>query len=154
MTKATRSDWGATGPPYTPNRYAEIDLVVCNNRTKNIIKNIESDTKRAFPSDHFPVHFEFKVSLAKNHERAKSTANKWKGPEKPTEETRQQYSKDFLISYNQAKQLHTTTTTRTTSTPNGQHRRRRQQSPKHKDKGTKRSINIIRRDESRTTQKP
>ena len=66
-------------------RYAEIDLVVCNNRTKNMIKNIESDTDRVFPSDHFPVHFEFKIKLAKNHERSKSKANKWKGPERPTE---------------------------------------------------------------------
>ena len=57
-----------------------------------------------FPSDHFPVHFELKIKVSKNTECMKSTANKWKGPEKPTEETRQRYSKDFSIKFNQAKQ--------------------------------------------------
>ena len=58
--KVTRADWNATGPPYSPDRYAEIDGILPNQRTKNMIKDIEGDTKTYSPSDHFPVNWRFK----------------------------------------------------------------------------------------------
>ena len=70
--KVTRADWSATGPPYIPTRYAEIDAVLANKRTTNMIKNIESDTARYFPSDHFPLNIRMKIKLAKNKEKVKN----------------------------------------------------------------------------------
>ena len=62
--KITRADWQAEGPPYIPTRYAEIDAVLSNRRLRHGIKDIESDTITAFPSDHFPVAVRIKVKLA------------------------------------------------------------------------------------------
>ena len=53
--KTTRSDWNVTGPPFTPDRYAEIDHVLPNQRTKNMIKDIESDTE----TNSHPIIFQF-----------------------------------------------------------------------------------------------
>ena len=55
IKKVTRADWQATGPPYSLNRYAEIDAILANTRTRNMIKNVESNTELYLPSDHFPV---------------------------------------------------------------------------------------------------
>ena len=41
--KITRSDWSAVGPPYTPQRYAELDAILANQRCRNMIKNVESN---------------------------------------------------------------------------------------------------------------
>ena len=54
--KVTRSDWNSKGAPYSLDRYAEIDHILPNQRMKNMVKDIESDTVTYFPSDHFPVN--------------------------------------------------------------------------------------------------
>ena len=36
--KMTRADWQAEGPPDTPFRYAEIDVILANKRIRNIVK--------------------------------------------------------------------------------------------------------------------
>ena len=61
--KATHSDWQASGPPYTPTRYAEIDAALANERSRNMVKNVESNTEYYFPSDHFPLEIRFKSSF-------------------------------------------------------------------------------------------
>ena len=83
--KTTTSDWQAEGPPYIPTRYAELDAVISNRRLRNCIKDIESDTITAFPSDHFPVTIRVKIKLAKNRNTQKDESNTWKSPKKPTE---------------------------------------------------------------------
>ena len=80
QNKLTRTDWQAVGPPYTPPRHAEMDMVMANRRAQNIIKNVESDTKTAFPSDHFPVNIRVKVLLAKHEKGGKKSALSWKSP--------------------------------------------------------------------------
>ena len=65
--KVTRSDWGSEGPPYDTDRYAEIDAVIANGMGRNTIKDVWSDTRREFPSDHFPVQWRIKVKLARKH---------------------------------------------------------------------------------------
>ena len=44
---------------------AEIDAILANRRTKNMVKDVESNTSRYFPSDHFPLNIRLKVKLAK-----------------------------------------------------------------------------------------
>ena len=78
--KITRADWQAVGPPYIPTRYAEIDAVISNRRLRNSIKDIESDTITAFPSDHFPVAIRIKIKLAKNRNIQKDESNTRKTP--------------------------------------------------------------------------
>ena len=84
--KITRTDWLNVGPPYTPNRYAELDAVLSNRRLRNGIKNVESDMNTAYPSDHFPVTVKIKIKLAKNRNPQKDESNTWKSPKKPTTE--------------------------------------------------------------------
>ncbi len=42
--KATRADNNSEGPPYNAERYAEIDAVLTNKRTRNMVKDVEADT--------------------------------------------------------------------------------------------------------------
>ena len=86
VKEITRSDWQAEGQPYIPTRYAEIDAVIANRRSRNIIKDIESDTVTALPSDHFPVNIRVKLELAENRNKDKDASNAWKIPKKPTED--------------------------------------------------------------------
>ena len=79
-------NWQAEGPTYIPTRYAELDAVISNRRLRNGIKDIESDTITAFPSDHFPVTIREKIKLAKNRNTQKDESNTKKSPKKPTEE--------------------------------------------------------------------
>lgn len=67
--KIARSDWSAEGPPYIPTRYAELDAVIANTRTRNMIKNVESNTKHYFPSDHFPLELRLKIKFSKHKGR-------------------------------------------------------------------------------------
>jgi len=55
-------------------------MVMANRRAQNIIKNVESDTKTAFPSDHFPVNLRVKIILAKHKRGNKKPAPTWKSP--------------------------------------------------------------------------
>ena len=93
--KVTRSDWNAKGAPYTPDRYAEIDHILPNQRMKNMVKDIESDTSTYFPSDHFPVNWRLKIKLAKNKDRVVDQTNKWKSPPKPSETTKTTFNNSF-----------------------------------------------------------
>lgn len=47
--KMTRADWQAEGPPDTPFRYAEIDVILTNKRIRNIVtwKVTQRQTSRA-----------------------------------------------------------------------------------------------------------
>ena len=94
--KITRSDWQAVGPPYIPTRYAEIDAVLSNKRLRNSVKNIESDTITAFPSDHFPGITKIKIKLAKNRNIQKDESNTWKSPKKPSEEQLTSYNNHIV----------------------------------------------------------
>ena len=80
--KVTRADWQATGPSYTPTRYAEIDAILANTRARNMIKNVESNTEQYFPSDHFPVEMRLKIKLSKHRGRPPDKSNDWKQPAK------------------------------------------------------------------------
>ena len=55
-------------------------MVMANRRAQNIIKNVESDTKTAFPSDHFPVNLRVKIILTKHKRGNKKPAPTWKSP--------------------------------------------------------------------------
>lgn len=87
--KVTRADWGNEGEPYSPERYAEIDMVLANQRGKSMCKNVETDTTTFFPSHLFPVKLRLKYKLAKNHDRTNVNTNEWKGPEKPNDEKKE-----------------------------------------------------------------
>ena len=76
--KITRSDWNSNGPPYIPQRYAELDAIIANQRSRNMVKNVESNTKTDFPSDHFPVEARLKIKLAKHRGRPPDKSNEWK----------------------------------------------------------------------------
>ena len=73
--KVTRADWSATRPPYVPTRYAEIDAVLANKRTTNMVRNVESDTKTYLTSDRFRVNVRIKIKLAKNKDKVKDESN-------------------------------------------------------------------------------
>ena len=66
-----------------------------------MIKNIESDTARYFPSDHFPLNIRMKIKLAKNKDEVKDESNIWKNPSKPNEEEQQIFSDKVLVDYNE-----------------------------------------------------
>ena len=108
--KITRADWQAEGPTYIPTRYAEIDAALSNRRLRHGIKDVESDTLTAFPSDHFPATIKIKIKLSKIRNMQKDESNTWKSPKKPTEEQTARLNE----------QLRTTMTTNdtTTSGPN------------------------------------
>ena len=78
--KITRADWQAVGPPYRLSRYAEIDLVIANRRAQNIVKDEESVTKTAFPSDHFPVNIRVKIILAEHKRGARNPHHRGNNP--------------------------------------------------------------------------
>ena len=72
--KLTRADWQTTGPP------AELDMVMAVRRAQNIVKDLGSDTKVIFPSDHFPVNIRLKIKLAKSKKRKNKATALWKSP--------------------------------------------------------------------------
>ena len=47
--KFTGADWQATGPPYVPTCYAEVDMVIANKKAQHIIKNVESNIDAVLP---------------------------------------------------------------------------------------------------------
>ena len=64
-----------------------------------MIKDIESDTSNYFPSDHFPKIIKLKYKLKKNFEKSNENTNKWKGAEKPTETSKEQYNSIIQMEY-------------------------------------------------------
>ena len=67
--KITRADWQATGPPYTPARDVEIDIVITNRGAQNIIDSVESNTSTVFPRDHFPLEIRMKNKTGQRKKR-------------------------------------------------------------------------------------
>ena len=97
--KVTRSDWSAEGPPFSPQRYAELDAIIANHRCRNMVKNVESNSQTDFPSDRFPVEARLKLKLAKHRGRPPDKSNEWKNPIKPNEENQNKFNNDFKNHY-------------------------------------------------------
>jgi hypothetical protein len=64
-----------------------------------MIKNVESNTKTDFPSDHVPVEAKIKIKLAKHRGRPPDKSNEWKSPIKPDEENLIKFNTDFINHY-------------------------------------------------------
>ena len=97
--KVTRSDWQATGPPYIPTRYAEIDAIIANKRTKTTVKNVESNASIYFPSDQFPLEMRFKMKLTKHRRRPPDKSKTWKSLQKSNEEALDNFNKQIQETY-------------------------------------------------------
>eukprot|EP00969_Alexandrium_andersonii_P183054 8087976-Alexandrium_andersonii.AAC.1 len=69
---------------------AQIDFVVVENCRRGCLRDVYSDTRHYFPSDHYPVianlRFTFRPDVRGRPEQG------WKGVEKPTGEERVQYN--------------------------------------------------------------
>ena len=64
-----------------------------------MIKNVESNAKTDFPSDHFPVEAKLKIKLAKHRGRPPDKSNEWKSPIKPNEENLAKFNEEVRKSY-------------------------------------------------------
>ena len=61
------------GPPWTPDRYATTDHMLVRQRWKNGVRNIDSLTNFAFPSDHYPVIMSYKQEMKVKEDREQRT---------------------------------------------------------------------------------
>ena len=64
-----------------------------------MVKNVESNTKTDFPSDHFPVEAKLKIKLAKHRGRPPDKSNEWKSLIKPNEENQNKFNNDSQNHY-------------------------------------------------------
>ena len=76
------------GPPWTSNRYHQIDFIINNQRWKNTCTNCWTDTNTDLDSDHYPVIATFKTTLAKPKKTDHITNTYWN----PTQEQIEQYN--------------------------------------------------------------
>ena len=65
-----------------PVRYAEIDAILSNRRTRKMIKNVESNTSQYFLRDHFPLELRLKIKLSKHRGRPPDKSNDLEKPTK------------------------------------------------------------------------
>ena len=64
-----------------------------------MIKDIESNTKQYFPSDHFPVELRLKIKLAKHRGRPPDKSNDWKSPQKCSQIAQEQFKHMIAQTY-------------------------------------------------------
>ena len=72
---------GGFKPPYTPEKYAECDYVICNQLTKIFVTNIESKPGWGTDPDHATVFATFRIKFADKEQ--KNIKTKWKFSETP-----------------------------------------------------------------------
>ena len=53
------------GPPYSSDKYAELDHILTKNKTKNMITDIEANIKANLNTDHYPVICTFRQKLGR-----------------------------------------------------------------------------------------
>ena len=68
---------------WDPKEYAEIDFCLANNKSRNIITNVETNTKRHFNSDHFPLITTVRVKTKKAKLNTTEEKEIWKNQQKP-----------------------------------------------------------------------
>ena len=56
-------------------KFATTDHILCRNSQKHMIKDVESNTSYAFPSDHFPVVCTLKMLVFRNKRRPEGKKN-------------------------------------------------------------------------------
>lgn len=69
-------------PPYTPEKFAEIDNFIANRIMRNCVHDISSRPDLAFPSDHYLITAD--VTLKLREEKEFDHKQSWKGPPRPT----------------------------------------------------------------------
>ena len=73
--------------------------ILANTRTRNMVKNVESNTKHYFPSDHFPLEVRLKIKLSKHKGRPPDKSNEWKSPPKPSTNAQEQCNATVAQTY-------------------------------------------------------
>jgi len=67
---------------WIPENFAVIDYIIANNRAKNAVKNVYTDTKTELNTDHFPLIAEIKIKL-QGQRKDRKEPDSWKNPQKP-----------------------------------------------------------------------
>jgi hypothetical protein len=61
---------------------ATTDHILCPRRQRHMIKNVETNIERAFPSDHYPMLADIKAKVIKNRKRECNGKSKFEQPSK------------------------------------------------------------------------
>lgn len=69
------------GPPWTPERFAQLDHIVCPRRWRNSILNVESRTDIAFDSDHAILTANLRIKLGTEPQISKRKIERYRTPD-------------------------------------------------------------------------
>ena len=63
-----------------PDRFATTDHILCHSWQRHMVLNVETDTKNAFPSDHFPMIATIKIKVVRNRSKDNTSRIKFNPP--------------------------------------------------------------------------
>ena len=69
------------GPPWTPERFAQLDHIVCPRRWRNSILNVESRTDIAFDSDHAILAAHLRIKLGTERRTSTRKIERYRTPD-------------------------------------------------------------------------
>ena len=89
LTNTLASNVRTNLQPWTPDRFAQIDHLMCPQRWKNSIKDVESRTDIAVDSDHAMIIARIKIKLKSAKTMRRRTINRYR---EPTEALKTQFN--------------------------------------------------------------